>query len=117
MARKLWICLSGSVLMILLAITRFPVSATVLVPMQYGDHVGSLLKDECILVARDRFESFNCSYHRSVPCFGWQVWLSQSTLVSDATAKGYYCEITYAPVIPWFTWRITTGNSRMIGLQ
>lgn len=117
MRRKISIFICGVLLIISVVITCIPINAIVLVPSQHGDHVCELLKDQHVLFVRDRTERFNCSYQRSLPGFGWQVWLSQSAIMSDAESEGYYCKITYIPVLSYFAWKRTVGDSRMIGHQ
>lgn len=117
MKRKVSVFICGVLLIIFTLITCFPIDAIVLVPSQHGDHVCELLKDQHVLFVRDRTESFSGSHQRSLPGFGWQVWLSQSAIMSDAESEGYYCEITYFPVLSYFRWKRSVGDSRMIGLQ
>lgn len=101
----------------LTAISSIPIDATILVPWQYGDLMETALNRHGIPATRDRAGNFNCQYFRSVEGRAYQIWLAETYLLDDATANGYYCEISYAPLLSIRNWRNSVGNDRMVGLQ
>lgn len=102
-------------LLVLLCIT--PIQATVLVPGQHYEDINSELNHIGISTIRSNAISFNAYYQRSLPGLGWRVWMNESKLFDAARRDGYYCEITYTPLIERFEWSASVGNSRMVGLQ
>lgn len=121
--RKAWLTIRMLFILTLLsalclaALTRIPMEAEILVPWEYGDTMERALNDAGVAVTRDRAGNFNCQYFRSVQGLAYQVWRSERFLLKDATTNGYYCEITYTPVLEGCDWRKCVGNSRMVGLQ
>lgn len=100
-----------------LPLIRFPINAVIVVPNQCRTEVEMLVNKAKIPVVRHPAVNFNCLEYFSKGKSGWMVWFYQSTLLNDARANGYYCEITYTPVLKSFSWCRSTGDSRMVGLH
>ncbi len=103
--------------LLMTALVRIPQSATILVPWQYGDAMKAALKRHDIPATRHTAGNFNCQYFESVEGKVNKIWLAENLLLDDAKANGYYCEISYRPILPFANWSANAGDDRMVGLQ
>ncbi|MEM7559186.1 MAG: hypothetical protein AAF394_08680 [Planctomycetota bacterium] len=98
-------------------LTQIPIQATILVPAEACMEMRQALSEAGTPATQDHVVWMNTAHFRSVPGLGIEVWLVQSSLLTDAKNNGYYCCIEYTPLIDSFRWSKSVGDSRMVGLQ
>ncbi len=109
--RLVWLLAAISCAM--LSVICIPVTAVIEIPTDFAAHVEVVFKKNSIPAELDSGK-WNATYYRS-PAYA--MILSQRILFMDAQENGYFCSITYFPILKLFAWEQNVGDPSMVGLQ